>query len=261
MLDLDNIDNVVRLAYHVGVAERSDAGICLALARDLGLHNGGLSMSRKSIEALSRWQEIRRELYKLLLHDWAEFSAKAMLTAMMEHAVEQQIIGADSWRLTDDELLSYLTHQVGEGQLIGEIGRRLTVGDLYTPLVLWSSPDINAYRQLSGVDFKRLVERRLSAVLKTRCLFHVILDSGKTERKIKIHVREDEVDREFGRDSKELLIGLFMSRPTAFATARARAEAELRTSLASAGVKGLLQIKDPLGFEEGQRTDQQLGLF
>ena len=91
-IDLDNIDNVVRLAYHVGVARGEDAEICLGLARDLRLDGGTLSVSQIGLELVSRWQAIRQALYALLLHDWAEFSAKAMLTSMMELAVSYQLL-------------------------------------------------------------------------------------------------------------------------------------------------------------------------
>ena len=246
-IDLDNIDNVVRLGYHAGVADRHDAEICTGLANDLRLENDDISISLQGAEFLERWACIRRDLYHFLLHDWAEFSAKAMLTTMMELGVEAGILGADSWLMTDDAVIAWLIREsVGEAQIIGEIGRRLTLGDLYTPLVLWRSPSISSYNIVSRIEFKREMERALAGILKTRCILHVIHDNGKTERKLSVRVREHGEMREFGQDSCEILIGAFLSRADQSVLAEKRAVAELRRRLIEVGVEGITDLADPV---------------
>ena len=72
---------------------------------------------------------------------------------MMELAVKYDLLGADSWKLTDSELIARLTTQtVGDAQLIGEVGRRLTLGDLYSPLILWRTPSTSAYPTLASAE-------------------------------------------------------------------------------------------------------------
>ena len=61
-IDLDNIDNVVRLAYHVGLATRVYATTSVQLVRDIRMTDGVISISGAGIPPLLRWQEIRRSL-------------------------------------------------------------------------------------------------------------------------------------------------------------------------------------------------------
>ncbi len=247
-IDLDNIDNVVRLAYHAGVAERGDGLVAEGLARDIQVIGSALSISRAGAELLVRWQEIRRDLYLLLLHDWAEFSAKAMLTTMLELGVAYDLVGADSWSLTDDQLLFRLTNDaVGDAQSVAEMGRRLMTGDLYAPLGLWRTTDVDAYPVLSSAPEKRKIEQDLSNVLRTKIIFHVIRDKGKTQRELSLILREDGKTHRFGQDTDEVLVGVFFSRGDFSDPIRKRAEERLRQLLTLRGVSNLTELEDPVG--------------
>jgi HD superfamily phosphohydrolase len=217
-IDLDNIDNVVRLAYHVGVASHSDADISIRIARDINTSPKGLIVSNASLPLLKRWQEIRHRLYELLLLDWAEFSAKAMLTRAMEYAVEGSLLGADSWLLTDLEFYKYLEDESkGEEQEIGDLIKRVRVGDLYDPVNLLSSSSIDLYEKVTNIKSKREFEDRLSNELKqvfkrkVDLILHPILDCKKTDRAIEVTVRESNSKVIIGEDSKQLLLGVFVS--------------------------------------------------
>lgn len=259
-MDLDNIDNVVRLAMHVGVASHEDAEICLGLARDLGLSDSVLSISNKSIELVHRWQSIRTRLYQLLLHDWAEFSAKAMLTAMIELAVSAGLLGPDSWVLTDDALLAHLTRDsVGEHQKISELAGRIMRGDLYEPLALWRTPTVEKYKELAKAEYKREVEQLISAELKTPSIFHVILDNRKVCREVALFNRDSRSTMRFGHDSREVLIGLFASRSDLSASAQRRAVDSVRAKLTADGIDTITELGDPL--QESSTSTTQLALF
>ncbi|ODT84900.1 MAG: hypothetical protein ABS69_01795 [Nitrosomonadales bacterium SCN 54-20] len=263
-VDLDNIDNVVRLAYHVGVATSADARLGIDLARDLRINDRQLSASSLGIELLRRWQKIRRRLYELLLRDWAEFSAKAMLTAVMELAVEYKLLGAADWIRTDDQLLQDLIYGgKGEAQQIGELSRRLLTGDLFTPIALWHSSATEAYRMLARTETKRELEELVNQHIGGRCIFHVILDRGKTEREIMLHNRDTGKYEQLGNDTNDLLIGVFVSKsPQASRTQRACEE--LLDRLAEFGVTQLSTLPDPMCTtrqKDLNSAEIQLGLF
>ncbi|WP_295537638.1 HD domain-containing protein [uncultured Pseudacidovorax sp.] len=215
-LDLDNLDNVVRLAYHVGVATTEDGKNLPTLATQLAVVEGQLSASREVIPLIERWQQIRHRLYDLLLHDWAEFSAKAMLTYAIEKAYEATLLDQQSWLLTDSGLLDHLESKgVGEHQTIGEVIRRIRAGALYQPLLLASTEDVNLYRLMSTTESKRLLERKVFDRLKAegrsvgRPLVHFILDHKKTSRAVRLRIDGGNSTIEIGKNSKRLLIGLF----------------------------------------------------
>ncbi|WP_144063011.1 hypothetical protein [Litchfieldella anticariensis] len=219
-IDLDNIDNVVRLAYHVGIASKRDATIALSLAKNISCHEGMVSITADHVDKISQWQIIRKNLYRFLLLDWAEFSAKAMLTKAIEIAVERNLIESSNWKMTDDEFLEHLIESsVGENQEIGQLVKNLRTGDLYTPLFLALTEDIGDYPRLSSAPVKNEIEARIKSVFKGRLgvsngfVVHFIKDKGKTERSIKVYLRDKGECQIIGQDSCQLLIGVFSSLP------------------------------------------------
>jgi len=169
-MDIDNIDNVIRLAFHVGAATQEDGKIALNLTRDMDVNEEGeLCFSANSIAEIRRWQGIRKRLYNLLLLDWAEFSAKAMLTRAVEIAIHFERIGADVWIQTDLEFLTYIEKEcIGEAQEASELVKRLRGGELYEPLVMVRSISIEKYSALSEFAQKQALERKLTSLLKQK---------------------------------------------------------------------------------------------
>lgn len=81
-MDLDNIDNIYRLAYHIGIINRTDTPI--KLAKSIWTDNGKLIIKDEAIPYAEEWYKVRRNLYLLLLENPEEFSAKCMLTEAIE---------------------------------------------------------------------------------------------------------------------------------------------------------------------------------
>lgn len=266
-MDLDNLDNVIRMAYHVGVADREDARAILRIVRCIkpGTQKGKLRISPDVTKDILRWQRIRERLYELLLLDWAEFSAKAMLTKAVEEALEKDLIGINSWSQTDDSFLSDLeTRSIGECQHIAELLGRLRRGDLYWPIVLARTSVIGAYAEFSQPDRKGCLVKTIETdILRplgihTSVLFHVILDKGKTRRAITIEV-EDANSIVLGDDSNVLLVGVFLSRSAVkskevISTARHR----ITDYLSEVGMGTLEELPDPMGDAEQPETSQLL---
>jgi HD superfamily phosphohydrolase len=257
-MDLDNIDNIVRLAFHVGITEKQDAAIAEMLARQIAPLDGGIYLPESAIPTVQRWQSIRRRLYELLLLDWAEFAAKAMLTRAIERAAAHEIIGAESWIRTDSEFLERLElDAVGPAQEVGDLIRRLRCADLYTPIYLGTSPTISTYGALNEIQSKQALEAsllRLSGIKGIRVLTHYILDKGKTERAVNI-TTEGGARVTIGRNSQQLLCGLFISGSPSGSErlSLARAYSEL---LSEFGVIDLQPLTDPMG--EIPPSQQQL---
>lgn len=251
-MDLDNIDNVVRLAFHVGITDKDDHTVALRLAEQMSLKNGNIVLPDSAVPVVERWQSIRRRLYELLLLDWAEFSAKAMLTRAIERAAAYQLVGADSWVRTDAEFLEHLERSaIGEAQEVRDLVRRLRCADLYEPILLGTSPSLEAYPALNSIESKQELESALvrnSGVRGVKVLTHFILDKGKTEREVSFLSEESGAERTIGRSSRQLLCGLFASTPPTEAerTALSQAYSEL---LRERGVVDLRTFEDPMGTE------------
>lgn len=255
-MDLDNIDNVVRLAYHVGVADRKDAAIPVLLAQAMKCAGGKVSMPASCVPAIERWQSIRRRLYELLLLDWAEFSAKAMLTRAIEEAARMEIIGADSWVRTDSEFLENLEQQaVGDAQEVRELIRRLRRGDLYEPVALLRTPSIELYSSLNTSQAKRELEQELTQSMQAKGLkplVHFILDKGKTDRQVAFVSEENGTRVVVGSNSEQLLAGLFFSSSSMSAATRRAAALGFRESLEKRGAVRVSPLEDPMETTERQ---------
>lgn len=251
-MDLDNIDNVVRLAFHVGVTNKDDHLVATQLAEQMSLENGKIVLPKSAIPVVERWQSIRRRLYELLLLDWAEFSAKAMLTRAIERAAAYDLIGGDSWVRTDAEFLEHLERSaIGNAQEVRDLVRRLRCADLYEPILLATSPSIEAYSFLNSIQSKQELEGELvrsTGVKGVRVLTHFILDKGKTEREVKFMSEEGGAEISIGRNSRQLLCGLFVSTPPT-ETERINLSNSYSDLLCERGVIGLRALEDPMGIQ------------
>ena len=255
-LDLDNLDNVVRLAFHMGLCEEGDRRLPLELAPLLEPNQGGLAAPGRAVPLFERWFNIRRTLYEFLLLDRGEFAAKAMLTLAVELAGENGMLGPDDWRHTDESLLDALqARSVGEHQIIGQIIKRLRIGDLFECIDVWRTPDVDRYDELSTSTSKRAAEKAIEAELsrsggpRVRICLHFILDRRKTCRSIVFRQTETGEETKVGRDSSSLLVGAFVTNAratTLSANEAARVGAAVRHWFKAAGLTITGSAAEPL---------------
>jgi len=105
-IDIDNIDNVYRFAYHIGI--KFDPEIPLILSKSLKYYDGSIIVDDRLVGFLSNWFKIRERLYIYLLENVGEFSAKALLERAFIESIKEEIISVDDWILTDFEILQVM---------------------------------------------------------------------------------------------------------------------------------------------------------
>ena len=105
IMDLDNIDNVFRLAYHIGLVKSGE--IPIKLAKSLYIKNKKLVIRKNAIHLIEVWYNVRKKLYSFLLLNPEEFSAKCMLTEAIELAKIKEK-NPFRWYYVDFELLENL---------------------------------------------------------------------------------------------------------------------------------------------------------
>lgn len=256
-LDLDNLDNVVRLAFHMGLCDDADKLVPRCLAPLLESVDGGLGAREGAEPLIQRWFEIRRRLYEFLLLDRGEFAAKAMLTLAVEQAADARLLGPDDWRLTDEGLLDELEKRsVGENQAIGQSVKRLRVGDLFDCIGVWRSSATPEYLRLSDSAAKRAAETEINAEIasgggpRLKICIHYILDQKKTCRALSFRDMKSGGEKTVGYNSEALLVGAFVTnaRSTALSSnERLRAGQAVRSILGRIGVGELSPTEEPLG--------------
>ncbi len=112
-IDLDNIDNVFRMAYHMGIPFPIESPI--ELAKSMYLENDKVVFKKVAEPYLNVWYETRKKVYKFLLLNPQEFAGKYMLTEAMDIVFEDKSQNHTSseikWYYTDFELLKNLYEQ------------------------------------------------------------------------------------------------------------------------------------------------------
>jgi HD superfamily phosphohydrolase len=113
IIDLDNIDNVFRMAHHMGLPFNRDAP--LLLAKSIKCINNQVVFSQEAEPFILEWYTLREQVYRFLLTNPQEFSAKYMLTEAMDimfeyfsvkdHKDISSNIKEIKWNFTDYELM------------------------------------------------------------------------------------------------------------------------------------------------------------
>ena len=211
-IDLDNIDNVFRLAYHLGLSDNREAPC--RLAESLYEDNEEVVLRDAAVDDLVHWASVRRRLYRYLLLNPDEFSAKCMLEDALLRA-EKEGYTAVRWHHVDFQIVTTLHELSSETH---DITARLMTGDLYGCAGIFESPTCHIAAMLSEPDAKARVERHLEAALRqtkvsplrsASPVIHVIADINKTDRLIKLRTETGGYVTA-GEASSRVLIGVFL---------------------------------------------------
>jgi hypothetical protein len=167
-MDIDNIDNVFRMAYHVGLYRANKTP--QKIAESMWIESGKMIVAKESIHLVEEWYEVRKKLYLYLLLNPEEFSAKCMLTNAIERCKDDNEIPF-KWNDTDYELLEKLSDSSSEEQ---ETISRLMTGKLYGCIAIFASKRTDKYNQIQDVIFRRNLETELANLIKPESSIKII---------------------------------------------------------------------------------------
>jgi HD superfamily phosphohydrolase len=211
IMDLDNIDNVFRLAYHIGIVKSGD--IPIKLAKSIWVEHGKLMTRKETVPLIEEWYKTRKNLYSYLLLNPEEFSAKCMLSEAIELA-KAKSIHPFNWYDLDYELLEKLSKVSSESS---EITSRLMKGALYGCIGIFSTPETTKYqifvesrnkKQLTD-ELRDVIRSKFSSRFKSAMVtIHPIRDENKIARQVCIQTDDGETVT-VGKSSNQLLIGVF----------------------------------------------------
>lgn len=210
-MDLDNIDNVFRLAYHIGITRSGETP--LRLAKSIWVADGELIIKKESLNLVEEWHAVRKRLYELLLLNPQEFAAKCMLTEAIEIA-KSKVPYPFNWYDVDFRLFQELSNISAESSTIIS---RLMKGDLYGCIGIFSSGKIQNQAALADRTRRKQLEDNLNSLIRSKfaarfksamIALHLIVDVNKTQRQVRIRTDEGKV-AQIGNRSEQLLIGAF----------------------------------------------------
>lgn len=179
-IDLDNIDNVFRMAYHMGFNFRREAP--RKLAESMFIENGSVVFLQEAKTYLEEWYSVRQRVYKFLLLNPQEFAGKYMLTEAMDILFEcisqGKAEGRDiKWNYTDYQLMEELD-QLKEKWL-----KRKTL--------LLENIDTRVVAEIKGAEHKEEQRQLIKEYLEGLTLTVSIKEKGKTGQSNKLLLSEN----------------------------------------------------------------------
>jgi HD superfamily phosphohydrolase len=209
-MDVDNIDSVFRLSFHMGLPTDLAAPLRLANAMvRIDRPQGTPLFEPRADGDIRLWQATRRAVYERLMHAPRDFAGKIMLLYATTRALQAREIDKVDWSMTDFQFLTRLL----ESNLrdVQDAAQRWVAGELWdlTPL-RWMEghrPDYTAVLAFS---------EQVSTLLARPCLAYAIKD--KRERKLTIQF-VDGSRVEYGVDAAQWLLGVGSSSRRPFTSA------------------------------------------
>ncbi|MHA7773888.1 HD domain-containing protein [Roseibium sp. M-1] len=198
-IDIDNIDNIFRMQFHMGLLQ--DRDIAKRLVNNIvGLSSDqrSLTFQKNSKPDIETWISSRSDVYHHLMLGRRDFVGKVMLLYATILAFNEDIITLDDWKLTDSEFINRLI-SCGNKDVLQTVKRWL-LGDIWdaTPL-FWVKGKRPEYPEL--LKYSNLLSDELSRV----CFSYGIKD--KRTRKLDITF-EDGTREVSGANADKWLFGV-----------------------------------------------------
>lgn len=172
-VDIDNIDNVWRMASLLGLSVRADDAVALAGCFAGDQH--GVAFVEGAVPLLERWAELRRTAYQVLVFEETNMKGQAMLTDCLTDAMDAELLGEEHWFFTDEVLLGRLLEFGGRTK---ETAERLIAGDLYTTIFVgWYDVPQGAI-DLRQPQARKSLRLALESELRVPCSPYIFYDNG-----------------------------------------------------------------------------------
>jgi uncharacterized protein len=198
-IDIDNIDNVFRMAFHMGLT--IDKGIPLRLAKsiiDVEPAAGEPVFRVGSESDILAWKETRRQVYDHLMLAERDFVGKIMMLSATVRAFQAHELVVEDWKMVDHDFLVRLLQSPTKD--VRDTVQRWLAGELWacTP-IYWMKGTRPSYP-----DLLRFSED-LSAQMDRYCFAYGIKE--KRERVISAHF-EDGRRETYGAKPDQWLFGV-----------------------------------------------------
>lgn len=204
-IDIDNIDNVFRLAFHVGIDFEKSTPI--ELVNNIVFHDSKIKCNDDAMYLVEEWFRVREILYVYLLENEYEFVAKALLERIIIDMIKEDKMEVEDWFLTDSQFIQVAFHS--ENKNVKRNTTRLMTMDFPDSHVIYITNDI------SKVDAfqKEKIHFIDNCYEKYGVFVHFIRDVSKTRRPIKVESLKTGMNYTIGRKADRYLIGMFADLP------------------------------------------------
>lgn len=197
-LDLDNLDNLTRVGYHIGIHHERSLALDLASCIEDCNSEHGVIVSHQGLRFVEQWLKLRANVYEHLMLAREDFCGKLMLIYATVCAYRNGSFTDRDWILTDEDFLEKLTRSNVDAT--EETVKRWLLGDLWVLAdMVWMQGDAPPYDRI--LEFSDEATRVTGRI----CFAYRIKD--KRTRRVSI-VSSDGARHEFGRPAGQWLLGV-----------------------------------------------------
>ncbi len=224
-IDLDNIDNVYRMGFYLGMLN-DERTYPVILANNLKVVTGfdNFVLPEKFLHILEHWYALRSRIYKTFIYSRDYIAFEHLLFAAVSEYVKScskdDIINL--WSQTDDSILALFLKQKKEMPELNALAKRILLFDFDHVYGLLRTSSIGHIKLINDSDFQsRILADVISAfnlenteampLSPTKFRLHVTTDNRKTNRRIPLYVQRQNAEIEehsIGKDEQYLVIGI-----------------------------------------------------
>ena len=201
-MDLDNLDNVMRMAWALGMKVYPRLAVNLARSLDVDAH-GQLLLRHEMLPLVAEWARVRQSVYEVLVFDPYTVAAQAVLSQAISLALQEDVLDQDWWDLYDEELIEILRREPTTKELLREYLGRL-------PSLVFAVQLAGSINDLGFDDRKagqEATERVLSSTFQaTRCYAYIFEDRGAFSKKVNFRDLTSGEVWQFGEKSSSTIV-------------------------------------------------------
>jgi len=273
-IDLDNLDNVYRMALYLGLLA-DERGYPKILAENLKVIDGfdNFVLNEKFLYILEHWHALRSKIYRTFIYSKEyiafEYLIFKAVGKFITSSTKEDLVNI--WSQTDDSILSLFLKRKKESPELNSLAKRILLFDLDKVYGLVRTSYVDLLSNIGKEDFQAKIIKDIvddfnattseSYRFTTRSLqMHVTTDNRKTNRKIPVYLQKQNGEiheHSIGNDERYILIGILGRDELPLASVNLAIQL-LKKSLSSHTGRPFEQVS----FTETEDFDSlQLGLF
>jgi hypothetical protein len=208
-IDLDNVDNVFRMAAALGIRStwQPEDPHCIASSLRIPSLSEGppvVVCASAAVESIQRWHATRREVYRVLNLNPMNLAGLAMLREFFEEYALMHTLDPSAWWTTDADALETMTLKH-----TAHLASRIRRGDLYTTIAILHINLVDpALRPLEKLFRElRAFSELLSDALDHRVRVHALFDRDTFDRRVPLRLDTGD-DLTIGSGSRSIIISV-----------------------------------------------------
>ena len=200
-LDFDNLDNVLRMSWALGLG--GDVPAIKAIASALGVgREGVLELPIGMKPAAEAWLRLRRRVYDILVFDGPTVAAQAVLSKSIAAALDIGLLTANDWDRHDEDLIDLLRRRSPN---------KTEVILKYLGQLPELSICLQAFGSLSDLGFSTRKDAKgaLDEILTEEFLSYAFLDRGTFEKSLSFRDPQTKDNWSIGNTSESVVLYAF----------------------------------------------------